>query len=258
MVLSSKGEIKHFSHRLLCVPIISVAADFGLIGRQRLWWTRHPWSSADCYPKTCTSLRWTKVSGIPRLQTSLQKDDAASLQPDGLHFHADVLSGSASLPCMTTPSPSPNGRPAPKSSKSKLSESARQRWLEDSRRFAPWHYEPTAMMTDAEGKFYVIPPDVKEALHHFPPGYTAHPAAQTNDRHRMLGNSWHLGVVKLLLLLLLSAHVAPASASVPRGPCTTALQKLIEWSLLRPACLGPARTGPEPPLVAPCANMYLH
>ena len=49
-------------------------------------------------------------------------------------LHEDVVSGKKRIPCLTTPAPSNEGRPAPKSMKSRASDEARARWLEDSRR----------------------------------------------------------------------------------------------------------------------------
>ena len=218
VVLKAKGEIQHFSARLKCQPILADAADFGVVSRPRLWWVRRRWSTQDVYPGTTSPLRWTKSAGVPRLQTSMKTDDPSYMQVAGLAFHKDVLAGSVSLPCLTTPAPWPSGRSAPRSSKGRTSPQAHSRWLGDSRRFAPWHYESAAMMTDAAGRSHVLPPLVKERLHHYPDDYTAHPHADVNDRHRMLGNSWHLGVVRLLLWLLLASQVQPHAAQLTRSP----------------------------------------
>ncbi|CAJ1452628.1 unnamed protein product [Effrenium voratum] len=258
VVLKAKGEIQHFSARLKCQPILADAADFGVVSRPRLWWMRRRWSTQDVYPGTTSPLRWTKSAGVPRLQTSMKTDDPSYMQVAGLAFHKDVLAGSVSLPCLTTPAPWPSGRSAPRSSKGRTSPQAHSRWLGDSRRFAPWHYESAAMMTDAAGRYHVLPPLVKERLHHYPDDYTAHPHADVNDRHRMLGNSWHLGVVRLLLLLLLASQVQPHAAQLTRSPTRSALQRMIEWSLVNPAPLGPTPDSAEPPLVPPCAGMREH
>ena len=59
------------------------------------------------------------------------------------------------------------------------------------RQFAPWHYTVEAMLQDARGVLHIPPPEVKEQLHHMPPGYTAKAGADAKTRHRMVGNGWH-------------------------------------------------------------------
>ena len=54
-------------------------------------------------------------------------------------------------------------------------------------------------MHDAAGKLQIIPADVKEKLHHLPPGYTQASFLDDTTRHRMLANCWHWGVARRLL-----------------------------------------------------------
>ena len=53
------------------------------------------------------------------------------------------------------------------------------------------------------GKLHNIPADVKEKLHHLPPGYTRASFLDDTTRHRMLANGWHWGVARRLLAILL-------------------------------------------------------
>ena len=58
------------------------------------------------------------------------------------------------------------------------------------------------------------PPAVREVLHHFPAGYTARAGADRRTRETMVGNSWHCGVARsLLALLVLAASVRTATTS---------------------------------------------
>ena len=60
----------------------------------------------------------------------------------------------------------------------------------------------------------IPPPAVREVLHHFPAGYTAAAGADRRTRETMVGNSWHCGVARYLLaLLLLATSVRTATTS---------------------------------------------
>ena len=94
-----------------------------------------------------------------------------------------------------------------------------RQWSADNRRFAPWHYEEAAMMRGDDNRYYVPPPlRVKERLHHYPDGYTKHQAATTQDRRRLLGNSWHLGVARLILTLMMTQLGGTAATNITRAP----------------------------------------
>ena len=49
------------------------------------------------------------------------------------------------LPCLTTPAPTPEGRPPPKKLRGKMEPERRERWMADNRRFAPWTPMETAI-----------------------------------------------------------------------------------------------------------------
>ena len=258
VVMTNKQEIQHFSHRLRCNPILVDAADFGMIGRPRLWWTRHQWSSKDTYPGTNRPLRWSQTHGLHRLQASLTWDDPKAMELHDLFFHEQVRQHQVRIPCLTTPAPTSHGRPAPRSARGKTSDEARERWIGDQRRFAPWNYEDTAMMQGADRRFYVVPPKVKERLHHFPDNYTKHKSANTQDRHRVLGNSWHLGVARLLLTLIFTSITATTATQPSRYPHQTILDQMIQWANVQQIPMGPGPRPVQAPLVTPCHSMEEH
>ena len=95
----------------------------------------------------------------------------------------------------------------------------RPAWLEGGRQFAPWHYTVEAMLQDAKGVLHIPPPEVKEQLHHIPPGYTAKAGADAKTRHRMIGNGWHWGVASRLLgLLVMTTWAKPVAAGTDTMP----------------------------------------
>ena len=77
----------------------------------------------------------------------------------GLSF--SVASGRVKLPCSTTPAADESGRPAPRSTRGKITSDTQQRWLAGARHFA---------LSDDQGKLHVLSPAVKEQLHHMPAG----------------------------------------------------------------------------------------
>ena len=52
------------------------------------------------------------------------------------------------LPCMTTPAPTDDGRPAPKSSRGKMDLRTHERWLANNRQFAPWRFQEEFLFMD--------------------------------------------------------------------------------------------------------------
>ena len=181
------------SKQLGCQPIFADAADFGWIGR-------------------------------PRLDSPRAVPDSFDL--DGLKFSEVVASGRIRLPCSTTPAADERGRPPPRSMRGKVTTDVQQRWLQDSRQFAPWHYQREAMLADDQGKLVVLTPGAKEQLHHMPKNFTAKTAQgdlEPRARHRLLGNGWHWGVARRLLLALLvhTAVSVPPVAAIPTTPRTS-------------------------------------
>lgn len=78
----------------------------------------------------------------------------------------------------------------------------KQRWLNDSRTFAPWHYDEEHMLRDTDGTLTLPTIRIKEQLQGLP-GFTAVGDLPLRSRHRMLGNAWNCTVAKFLLTLIL-------------------------------------------------------
>lgn len=57
-------------------------------------------------------------------------------------------------------------------------------------------------------------------------------SADDNCRRRLLGNSWHLGVVRLFLLLILVPATAKPWAHRPVSSKYPAVQRMIDWALV--------------------------
>ena len=151
---------------------------------------------------------------MQRLRLEVIKDEPSSFQMQGLVFHETVRNRSKVIPCLTTPAPTADGRPPPKRMKGKISAEARQRWLSGNRQYAPWAYEAPGLVFEKSGEGQLLPAEVKEQLHHYPVGLTRCESVTHKDRHRLLGNSWHLGVARFLLaLVLLQGMCTPAASA---------------------------------------------
>ena len=224
------------SKQLGCQPTFADAADFGWISRPRLWWSSVDWDEITHDPSTAE--RWTWVLAAPD-----------SFDLDGLKFSDAVASGRIRLPCSTTPAADERGRPPPRSMRGKVTTEVQQRWLQDSRQFAPWHYQRDAMLTDDQGKLVVLTPSAKEQLHHMPKNFTAVTAQgdlEPRTRHRLLGNGWHWGVARRFLLAVLvhAAASLPTTAATPTTPPTSTIQWVAAlWGPAGPP-MGPAPAKP--------------
>ena len=202
--MANGADIAWFSHAMKASPILADAADYGLIARPRLWWSRVNWTKVNHHPEHGGELKWTKQGKVHRLKLDVCRDEPSQIAMKGLSFHPKVNDGSCRLPCLTTPAPDSSGREAPRSMKGRLDSATRGRWLQGARQYAPWHYADTAMVKDAHNVLQLLPAEVKEQLHHFDVGFTSSPQLTPRDRHRLLGNSWHVGVAKILLALVLA------------------------------------------------------
>ena len=209
VIMACSGDINYFSQRLRCEPIIVDAADWGVVHRPRLWWTRVDWTR-------CTEFKWTRQGRLYRLHAPVQPQRAATFQLRGYELSREIEAGTKLWPCFTTPSPTEAGRPAPKSTRSKIDSGTRQRWLEANRSFAPWHFQEYAMVTSPGGSWEVVPVHLKEQAHLLPPDFTS-AAASDHDRHRLLGNSWHRGTASFLLKLVLQLGVHQFGQDAPGG-----------------------------------------
>ena len=138
-----------------------------------------------------------------RLRPRVHMDEADQIAMKGLKFHKDVIQHRKLIPCLTTPAPSDSGRDPPRKMRGHIAPEVRQRWLEHQRQYAPWVYQDHALVYEESGAWQVVPAEVKEALRHYPPGITVAPKVTPRDRHRLLGNSWHIGIARYLLALVL-------------------------------------------------------
>ena len=194
-------------------PVFVCPSDFGWVSRPRLWWLSIEWTCLVSYPDDGSPLEWAKKGRWDRLRLAAARASADSFDLGGLAFHSSVAQGRKLMPCATTPAPTDDGRAKPRSTRGRTPRDADARWLEGGRQFAPWHYTVEAMLQDARGVLHIPPPEVKEQLHHMPPGYTAKAGADAKTRHRMVGNGWHWGVASRLLgLLVMTTWAKPAHA----------------------------------------------
>ena len=236
VVMQQKSEVEYISQTLRSNAVVLDAGDFGMVSRPRLWWSRTNWSEHTKDPISGCDLRWGKFQGFPRLYFEGPKDDINNYQLWGYSFSQQVQDGQVRMPCLTTPAPDERGRPAPKRAKGKLSEEARNHWLRYGRQYAPWHYEAPALMSNSNGQLSTPPIWVKEQMHHLPVDYTNMEDISDRERHKMPGNSWHLGVVKYLLLFILQWHVGSSIAAPPK---TSAIRFMLDHINFNRPMLGP-------------------
>ena len=250
VVLQDRAEIDYFSHALDCQVVLVDAADYGLVSRPRLWWTRIPWQDVVKHPFTNHPVRWSQHQKLHRLHAGEPHQDPNSIETYGLKFHQSVLDRQKLIPCFTTPSPSEGGRPAPKKLKGRIDPETKSRWLADQRTYAPWQYSPEALLHTADGQMHVPPAEVKEQLHLLPTGYTRVQGVEERSRHRLLANGWHTGVARLLLFLVVtSIQKENVATALPVAPKMSTLQWVAQQLVgLRPQ-VGPG--GWKPPCSMP-------
>ena len=129
--------------------------------------------------------------------------------------------------CLTTLAMTEGGREAPKRVKTKIDTPTRNRWLEGRRQYAPWFYGERDMLTHGSGCFYSVLVETKAALRHFDRGFTSSCRVTEKDRHRLLGNSWHMDAVQQTLDFICCSMVSsPCRALLARAareprPCKT-------------------------------------
>lgn len=111
------------------------------------------------------------------------------------------------------------------------------------------------MMIDDQHNLIIPPVEVKERMHHMPPGFTGVAGASDRARHTMLGNSWHLGVAKFLLLFVLQWS---PSTSMPTPPKVSSLQLVTTWSTQVAPTLGPSAWQQEVFALPPAVDMVQH
>ena len=207
VVPSNKADVRLFERLLSAQATLHDASDFGVISRPRVWWSRIPWQELSHKPACPFRIRWTTQQGLPRAQFNVDQDSLADYDLDGLTWPSVVIEDKKILPCLTTPSDTPGGRPAPRSSKGKVSSDTQQRWLQDGRRFAPWHYEQRNLFRDRRGQLVLATAEIKEQMHHLPKGWTRR--LDEHSRHKAIANGWHIGSARIFLMLCLFAAECP-------------------------------------------------
>ncbi|CAJ1341909.1 unnamed protein product [Effrenium voratum] len=186
--MANPADTQFFSEALQANPIVLDSADLGIISRPQTFWTRVSWSKS-------------KHHCLPPLHLDLPLTHPDSIDTEGYKFPRKVQA--ARMPCLTTPAPDDSGRSAPKKLKGRITPDVKQRWLECRPPIARWHYEEDALMTAPDGSLQTPPAFIKEQMHGLGKHYTQHPDVQDRDRHRMLANSWHVGVATFILVCLL-------------------------------------------------------
>lgn len=258
VIFAQPSEADHFSNELKANPIALDAADFGLISRPRLFWTRIQWSEVHTNPITQEPLKWGKIHRFPRLFIEAPFTEESHLDiPSEWHLHPSVSSHVKCIPCLTTPSPDGAGRAPPKKTKGKIDEQTRHRWLNDSRTYAPWQYRDAAMLHHHHHEPRVLPIEVKEQLHGFSANFTGVAGASERARHRMLANSWRLGVVQFLLVILFSL-LQPSHSAPIASPTQSALQFCFQLARAEHHCMGPIPWGSDEALLRPASDEWDH
>eukprot|EP00438_Fugacium_kawagutii_P035819 Skav235285 [mRNA] locus=scaffold874:522184:536384:- [translate_table: standard] len=226
VVMANHGDVQYFTTALQSEPIVLDAADFGLINRPRIFWCRIDWKALKNNPMTGKPLRWSRHHRLPRLHLDVPYTEPKDLELGALELPPAVAHHHSRLPCLTTPAPTSEGRPPPKKLRGRVDGAVRQRWLRDGRTYAPWHYAEGAMLRADDGSLHTPSAEIKEQLHGFPLGYTDVPEVPTRARHRMLANSWHVGIARFILLCLLTQWGALSHPTSP--PSRSALHYVLD------------------------------
>lgn len=259
VILQDRGEIDFFSSALECQAVIMDSADYQVVSRPRLWWSRIPWPSQTHHPFTNQPLQWTKNQKLYRLHVGEPPHDLNTIQTDGWSFHPTVVNRQKILPCFTAPAPSESGRPAPKKLKGRIDDPpTKARWLADQRTFAPWQYSPEALLHSDDGQMVVPPADVKEQCHQLPKGYTRIQGVPERSRHRLIANGWHAGVARLMLYLVVISLQAQQLAAIPQPPRTSTLQWIVQQLSRFPPIVGPGGWPKQPNSIPPADDMWQH
>ena len=150
-----------------------------------------------------------------------------------------------------------SGRSAPKQSKQKLDQETRtrNRWMAANRQYAPWHYQEHALLTSLGGDLVTPPNQIKEQIHHLPYDYTYHPEVDDRARHRMLGNSWHMGVTKFLHVFLVQWV---RTSAMPLAPKTSTLELVCSWARAARSSVGPLQPEVHHFAMPQCDSMQEH
>ncbi len=214
-----------FDRQLQAQHVLIDAADFGVIRRPRLWWTRIPWETLIANQ----TVRSEERDGHTRIliEDEWTVGGTADIDTGALSFHPRVSERRALMPCLTTPAPDKAGRAAPRDSLRDCSPTTKRRWQDDRQQYAPWHYRRPNMMQGENGDLVTPPINVKEQMHMIPIDHTAAPGVTDRERHAMVANSWHAGVARFLFMILLAMQTPSPiqAATMTAGPHETALSQ---------------------------------
>ena len=210
-----RGDVVYFETKLGCQAVIMDAADFKKISRPRVWWSDVDWNDDSIAKVLGDQVSWKKHFGSWRI--SAPQTATTPFIPEGWK-HPTCWDDDKQLPCLTTPAPTDEGRPAPKSSRGKMDSRTHERWLASNRQFAPWHFQEEFLFMDQHRQLQLPTIETKESLHHLPVGYTQ--GFDDKKRHKWLANSWHVGIAKLLMCLLLTQATVEEAAASPSRPLT--------------------------------------
>ncbi|OLP99308.1 hypothetical protein AK812_SmicGene18150 [Symbiodinium microadriaticum] len=207
-----------FDKELCCKSFVCDAASWSLVSRPRLWWVSNlspPKANEPTPASVCGGLaRWRKYNRFWQLlpASPVFPKQVASTCSTAV-FHNEVVAGRVLFPCLTTPAPSPAGRPPPPKRRRSESPGTMARWKEGSQQYPPWQYRQTALVRIAGVD---RPPDAatREWIQGLPSGYTA--VCSEQERCTQLGNSWHLSVARFLLcVVLVQSQALSVSACAP-------------------------------------------
>lgn len=234
--MANPADVQYFTKALRSEPVVLDAVDFGLINRPRIFWCKVRRKELKNNPLTGKPIRWGRYQKIPRIHLDLPFTEATDIDLGDLSLPAAVERHHCRLPCLATPSPTEEGRPPPKKLRGRIGHAVKQRWLEDSRCYAPWHYVDNAMLRAPTGQLVAPTAEIKEQLHGFPSGFTALPDMPSRLRHKMLANSWRVGLARFVMLCVLRqcgafGHPAPT-------PRRSALQVVMDFASVEETYVG--------------------
>ncbi len=284
-VLMKPEWATHFDMMLQANHVVGDAADWGIVSRPRLWWTRILWPSGPLATQLSPKihwppLQWKNFNNQPKLVLHDKNTSEANIPVEGFQFPESVQKGQTFMPCLTTPAPDDKGRAPPEKTRHEKPEQpdTMQRWREGNKQFAPWHYRKNNLMRDSQGELHLPSAQVKEFMHKLPSNYTAVPENTDRDRHRQLGNGWHMGVATRMMWLL---FVASGVIQPSKGDMFTAdkwydpqpfitvptplhsegarpIERAARWWLHSGCQWGPSSPKPQTPLIPVTASAQQH
>ncbi|CAE7040700.1 ftsH [Symbiodinium sp. CCMP2592] len=272
----SASQQRELDDALGCRAFACDAASWGVVSRPRLWWSNvvNPPPENVREPPVILGgqARWRRLNRHWEIlpNSTLFPRQVAQSCPFA-SFSEEVSSGRIRFPCLTTPAEGTQGREPPGKKRRSESPGTMERWKSANRSYPPWQFRTHALVQVA-GKKDLPDPATREWLQLLPSGYTASVSPQA--RARLLGNAWHAGVARLLVLLVLcqagvvDAHPVRAEewyATVP-DPCfqvrwhpdgSRPLQRVASWWLRSALSWDPNETQPSD-LRSPGAGAKAH